>query len=125
MKDDTRDLLDSLLSEWHRWAKGYKHIGGINTTPMFREVTLGRQWDSIADIVDDSIELDTMVSVDAIIMAMDEMHRTSLQIQARNLHTGKSVWCSARLPEDVNQRAVILAEARTLLIAKLQNAGIL
>jgi hypothetical protein len=58
-------------------------------------------------------------------MAMCEQHRTALQLNARNLCTGRSVWTSARLPADAEMRAHILANARVSLTVKLQNAGIL
>lgn len=125
MKDESNEILNDYLCSWHRWAVGYQHVGGINTSPMFREVKNGRQWDTVDEIIDSDIENSRMEALDAIIMALCDVYRTSLQIQARNLHTGRSVWTSARLPTDIEQRAQILADARFALTARLRDAGIL
>ena len=125
MKDDTNEILSAMLVDWHRWAKGYQHVGGINTSPMFREVKTGRQWDTVDEIIDSDIEHSRMDALDHIIMGLVDIHRTALQIQARNLHTGKSVWSSARLPADERARAVILVEARAALLGKLRDAGVM
>lgn len=125
MKDDTGEILNSMLCDWHRWARGYQHVGGINTSPMFRECKNGRQWDTVAEVIDQDIENSRMEALDHIIMGLRDVYRTSLQIQARNLYTGSSVWTSARLPQDLEQRAVILADARMALTVELRGAGIL
>ena len=125
MMNDTYEILNSLLCDWHRWATGYQHVGGINTSPMFRETKAGRQWDTVDQIIDQDIEHSRMEAIDHLVMSLDAMHRTALQIQARNLYTGRSVWNSARLPADVAERSLILTSARMLLTAKLQKAGIL
>ena len=125
MKNDSSEILNGMLADWYRWAKGYQHVGGINTSPMFRECKLGRAWDTVEEIIDSDIEHSRMEALDHIIMALCDVYRTALQIQAMNLYTGKSVWVSARLPKDVEARALILIEARTSLLYKLRDAGIL
>lgn len=125
MKNETHEILNGMLCEWHRWAKGYQHVGGINTSPMFREVKAGRAWDTVDQIIDADIEHSRMDALDHIIMALCDVYRTALQIQAMNLYTGRSVWSSARLPADAEARAQILADARTALILRLRDAGIL
>jgi hypothetical protein len=121
---DTHELLNSLLADWHRWARGYQHAAGINSSPMFRECRSNhRQWASLDDLADE--DKSHMELMDAIIMAMVDIHRTALQIQARNLCTGRSVWSSARLPNSVEVRARILADARESLTVKLMGAGVL
>ena len=114
-----------MLCDWYRWAKGYQHVGGINSSPMFREVKMGRQWDTVDEIISSDLVHSQMEAIDHIVMAMCEVYRTSLQFQARNLYTGKYVWTSPRLPTDPKERAVILADARQALGAKLRDAGIL
>ncbi len=125
MMNDSHEILSALLAEWHRWACGYQHVGGISTSPMFREMKTGRQWDTLDEIIDSDLDNSRMEAIDAIVMALCDVYRTSLQIQARNLHTGRSVWTSARLPTDIESRARILAEARMALASKLRDAGIL
>jgi len=124
MKDETNEILNSILCDWFHWARGYQHAAGINSSPMFRECRSNhRQWASLDEIADE--DTSRHEAVDAIIMAMCPEHRTALQIQARNICTGKSVWTSARLPQDIESRAAILADARALLQVKLIGAGIL
>lgn len=125
MKNETHEILNGMLCEWHRWAKGYQHVGGINTSPMFREVKAGRAYDTVDQIIDTDIEHSRMEALDHIIMALCDVYRTALQIQAMNLYTGRSVWSSARLPTDAEARAQILVDARTALILRLRDAGIL
>ena len=125
MKDDTNEILSAMLVDWHRWACGYKHVGGINSSPMFREVKNGRQWDTVDEIIDSDIEHSRMEALDHIIMCLPDVQRTALQLQARNLHTGKSVWSSARLPTSEKERVVLLVGARGALLLKLRDAGIM
>ena len=123
MKDETNELLNDLLCQWHRWANCYQYVGGINSSPMFRECrSNSRQWASIDEIADE--DKSQLAYIDAVIMGMCDVYRTALQLQARNLHTGRSVWTSARLPADAAMRARVLGEARTALIVKLRIDGV-
>ena len=75
-------------------------------------------------IIDADIEHSRMDALDHIIMALCDVYRTALQIQAMNLYTGRSVWSSARVPVDAAARALILFEAREALLFRLRDAGI-
>jgi hypothetical protein len=125
MQNDIESILSDILAQWHRWACGYQYVGGINSSPMFRETKSGKGWDTIDEIVDSEIEGGRMAAVNFHVMDMEPCHRTALQIQARNLHTGKSVWDSPRLPQDAEERAVLLLEARNRLFKRLLAAGVL
>ena len=125
MKDETNEILNGMLADWHRWARGYQHVGGINTSPMFRGVKAGRAWDTVDQIIDSDIEHSRMEALDHIIMGLRDVYRTALQVQARNLYTGKSVWSSSRLPVDAEARALILMEARAALLRRLVDAGVM
>ena len=125
MKDETRYLLDDLLIAWHRWASGFAPLGHHSVAPMFNGYSSSRQYDSESDVIDGTLHGDHMKSVDFHITELEPMHRTAICINARNLHTGKSVWISARLPEDAQKRQEILAVARITLTERLQSAGIL
>ena len=124
MKDETNEILNDLLCQWFRWARGYKHVGGVNSSPMFRECrSNSRQWASLDEIADE--DKSQWEYMDGVIMSMCDVYRTALQIQARNLCTGRSVWTSARLPADAAMRARVLGEARTALIVKLRVDGVM
>lgn len=124
MKDESNEILSDLLCQWHQWARGYQHAAGINTSPMFRECRSNhRQWASLDEVAEE--DKSHLEQVDSIIMALCDVYRTALQIQARNLATGRAVWTSARLPTDPAMRQHILADARMALTVKLRNVGIL
>ena len=122
---NTRYLLDEILSDWHRWACGWRGISVHGASAMFVSVISSKQWDSESDVTDSALHNAQMKAVDIHVNELDPLHRTALQLQARNLVTGFSVWQSARLPSDVAQRAVILADARNKLTMRLTSAGIL
>lgn len=125
MKNDAHQILDDILSSWHRWAQGYKHVGGVSSSPMFRNAKTSRGWDTVNEIVNAEIDGDQMKSVDFHVMQLCDVYRTAIQINARNLATGRSTWNSARLPSNPEERAAILSLARTKLTARLHDAGIL
>jgi len=125
MTEQIRYMLDDLLAQWHQWAKGFSIVGQHGTAPMFNGLVSSKQWDSEDDVIDGSIHHSQMEAVDFHISELIPLHRTAIGINARNLVTGYSVWTSARLPEDVEQRAVILRDARNILQNKLTSAGIL
>jgi hypothetical protein len=66
-----------------------------------------------------------MVAVNFHIFELPSIQCTAIQINARNLATGKAVWTSARLPADVEERQIILRAARNALQEKLMGACIL
>ncbi len=119
--------LNDLLSEWHRWSMSAGAVQGYGQCAMFTGVkSSGRQWDSENEALDGSLHDAQMQAFDYHVDELqDPMYRTALGIQARNLSTGRSVWTSARLPQDLVQRAVILANARAALTKRLVSAGIL
>lgn len=124
MKNDIDSLLSDLLASWHRWACGYRHSAGIGSSPMFKDAKTSKGWDTVDVIVDEEIDGGKMEAVNFHVMELEPIHRTALQIQARNLCTGKNVWNSPRLPEDAEERAVVLMEARNKLLKRLLDAGV-
>lgn len=124
MKDDTQELLSDILRDWHSWAKGYQHVVSVGTSPMFRDAKAPRGWDTTDEIIKNELDNSRMVAVDFHISQLCDVYRTALQIQARNLCTGKNVWISARLPEKTDDRIKILMEARTSLLVRLRDSGI-
>ena len=124
MKDDTRELLDSLLSEWHRWAQGFSPVAGHGTSAMFTGVRSSRQWDSQDDVNDGGMHNTQMKAIDFNVGELCDVYRTALQFNARNLATGRAVWTSPRLPTDLETRAQVLGLARSALIARLRDAGV-
>ena len=125
MTEQIRYMLDDLLAQWHQWAKGFAIVGQHGTAPMFNGLVSSKQWDSEDDVLDGSIHHSQMETVDFHISELEPLHRTAIGINARNLVTGRSVWTSARLPADLEQRTVILRDARNILQKRLTAAGVL
>lgn len=117
--------LDSLLSAYHHWAKGYIPVPTCSADPMFRNAKAGRGYDSTAEIIEDELHGKTMECIDFNIGEIQEPYRAALYILARNCYTGRSVWMSPRLPKDALERGAIVVEARMMLTARLKNAGVM
>lgn len=92
---------------------------------MFTQVKSSRQWDSENEVTEEALHNDEMKTFDFEVNELEPLYRTALQLQARNLSTGRTVWKSARLPEDREERAEILRQARCQLTTRLIFCGIL
>lgn len=125
MKDETSQLLDDILGAWHNYCSNFRAIQQVTTSPMFAGVRNNRQWDAENEINEDLAHKSTMKAVDFHIGELQPVYRTALCINARNIATGKSVWFSARLPVDQMARAEVVFMARSALLSRLRDAGIL
>lgn len=125
MRNESDYLISDLLASWHKWASGWSGVAAHGSCAMFTGVRSSRQWDSANDVVDGSLHNDQMKAIDFIVMEMEPVHRTAIQIKARNLATGNSVWSSPRLPKDPEERAVLMMEAMNALTKRLFGAGML
>ena len=125
MRNDIDNILDSLLADWHCWASNFRHVAQSGSCAMFTDVKSSRQWQDADEVLDSAKHNSTMKAIDFHVNELEPSHRTALQIKARNLVTGVSVWTSARLPADPQARAVILMTAKNLLMARLSAAGVM
>ena len=125
MNDDARELFDDILRRWHHWSRGYRPIDDVGSSPMFNQCKSGRQYETQYEIAERSNEEKTMEAVDFHVYEMPPTQRTAIQINARNIATGRCVWKSERLPADATERAIVLAGARAALMGRLLDAGIL
>jgi hypothetical protein len=125
MRDDSDAILDDLLSRWHSWAKGFKVCPEPGADPMFRNVKSGRGWDTVGEIIEDELSASTMQAIDFEVGETPEPHRSALYAHARNLASHHAVWSSPRLPKDPAERALLVLEARTMLMRRMFRAGIM
>jgi hypothetical protein len=125
MKNDSKAILDDILSRWHAWAKGYSAVPVCGADPMFRNAKSRGGWDSADDVLDAAINSKVMKAVDFEVGEMREPHRSAIYVTARNLHTGNSVWNSPRLPVDPMARAEIVVAARLMLMKRLTFCGVM
>lgn len=109
------EALNEILAGWHAWqladgmAEGYP-----SRSPS---CVLGP-----AGGGEDGPDMET---VDAVIDAIPQPHRTALSFAARNLHCRAEVWASPRLPENWAERQILLLEARNMLARGLMDRGVL
>ena len=132
MKNDTHRILDDLLAQWHAWSKDYQMQAGYGSSPMYQNMTPSRQWDSEYEVLD---KYQGSAAVEAVQHAvfgdaktgdgrMEPLeYRIALQVNAKNLYTGRAVWSNCRLPNDLQTRAQLLGLARVELINRLAKGG--
>ena len=124
MKDDTREIFNSILADWHVWSAGFRAVPGHKPSAMFTGVRTSRQWDEAEDVTDGTLHHEQMKSVDFSVNELPPLYRTAIQISARNIALGHSAWSSARLPQDQRERAELVANARSALLQRLKDAGV-
>lgn len=120
---DQNAILDSLLSEWHRWAQGEQHSRGFgNTSAGLGNYRPSRQH-NIDDLYVDS-DKSTMKTVDFQVSQMQDPYRAAIHMEAKNLAAGRHVFQSPRVPTGI-EGANILKTARAMLVIRLVGAGVI
>jgi hypothetical protein len=125
MIDESRAILDDILSRWHAHCRGYSVLDVVGVDPLFRDKICRSGWDSSDDILDAQINGKIMDAVEFQVGEMKEPHRSAIHVIARNLYAGNSVWSSPRLPIDPTARAVVMGEARQQITARLMACGVM
>lgn len=109
------DMLNEYLVTWHQWsaedsiAEGYP-----SRSPSCALGPAGGDSDGV-----------DMETVDAVIDAIPQPHRTALAFQARNLNSRAQVWSSPRLPANWEERQILLMEARNMFTRGLMEKGVI
>lgn len=125
MQDDSDALLNDLLSRWHRYSISTPpDIGYYKANPSCRLYRASRQYDAENGARDSDTEASIMEAVDHAIEMMEQPWSTAVQLNARNLATGITVWISPRLPADDIERAHLLMHARAKLLILLELGGV-
>lgn len=123
---DTQTRLNDLMAEWHKWCANYTGVKGYSSSDMTcRDYRASRQYDDQNGALEAALSSSTLETMSAEVFAMDQPYQTAIQIQARNMATGRIVWSSPRLPADAMERSKIVAKAREMLIGSLARRGIL
>lgn len=125
MRDESDELLNDLLSRWHRYASSYAPATGYpRANAACRLYRVSRQYDDQNGNLDGDIEGSIMEAVGHAIDTLDQPWRTAIQFNARNLATGAAVWNSPRLPADEFERAHLVMHARAKLLILLESRGV-
>lgn len=121
--------IDGLLIAWHEWRTGYRlgrgYSGSDSTCQDYRAPT---HWDWKNGAAQERAEDQMMRGVDRAIERVPNdprRWRQAVEIEARNLHSGASVWSSPAMPSDPAELEVLRIEARTRLLLELQREGTL
>ena len=123
---DEDEKLNDLLARWHVWASDERTAVGYPTvSPACKHYRASRQYDSDNGAFDQDRENDAMEAFDYCVLLVQQPHRTALAINARNLATGCAVWRSPRLPEDELARALMVSDARAMLVVLLRQRGVM
>jgi hypothetical protein len=128
-RTDVDFKLDGLLADWYGWRSQYRltrgYAGSDSTCKDHRAGTHFDWWNGAADARAEELQ---MKSVDKAIDRIPNDPRrwnTAIQFEARNLHCGAAVWTSPMLPADIEEREVLVLEARNMLLRELRRDGIL
>lgn len=120
------EVLNDLLSRWHSWASDYRTALGYPTMSAgLGQYRASRQYDDCNGALDQDVENIVMAAVDACVSSVPQPFRNAIHINARNLCVGLDVWRSPRLPEDDLARALMVSDARELLLHRLKERGLM
>lgn len=121
------EVLDAILSLWHRWQQADKGVNGFNRKALVIGDTRPFWVQHHSQLEQLDAELDNFQSrqVDHEVRQMEDPHRTAIYCDARNVCNGIAVWNSPRLPQSEEARAVILKYARLFLVKRLKSSGVM
>lgn len=112
LREPVEEQWIALLVLWWRYEAQYSPVQGYpKECPSARDYRASRQYDDDNGAAETDRRGKEAAMVGRIVNAMEEPYRTALYTLARNRATGVSVWKSARLPADTEERARVVAEA--------------
>ncbi len=119
-------VIDEALRTWHVWASSGRPVEGYPTEcPSCRMSRARNRADTQYDDAEQSRSTEIAQFLDGLISQFEDPYRTALAINARNITTGVNVWVSARLPENRQKRAEVIAEARSMFGRELFRIGLM
>lgn len=126
MQNDIQDVLSGLLADWHHWCHHTSHRAGhAGKAAVFGQSRSNSQYDWENGLESEAIDRRIMQGFDASINRIPQPWLTALQFEARNLAVRHQVWVSPRLPQDREEREVLILEARNRLLKELAKDGVL
>ena len=128
MSPTLSDALDDRLCRWHQWARAQRKgiVRGFNHRALVvGEYKISRQYDDTNGALDDDLDRSVMRSIDFEVSQMTEPFRSAIYANAMALVVGVEVFTSPRLPEDREERQVVIGEARGMICRRLQLVGII
>ena len=121
--------LDDLLVMWHRYRAGYSVGRGFSgRDATCRDFQTPTHWDWRNGALDGRVDAVIAKGVSDAVDTIPNTPRrwnTALAFEARNLASRASVWSSPVLPTNREELAVLVLEARTMLLDRLRRDGVL
>lgn len=88
-----KKIADQLLEEWHAWSAQYRPALGVpGCSPASREAQSSKQWQSTAEIAEDSIRRLEMENVEWCVDAIALPCRQAIGIEMKNRAVRARVW---------------------------------
>ncbi len=126
MNNDIQSVLSGMLVDWHHFCQHTAHRHGYaGKSAGFGQSKSNSQYDWQNNVESDLIDKRIMEGFDQAAQRVPQPWLTALQIEAKNLAVGLTVWHSPRLPDDPHEREVLTLEARTRLLRELAKDGVL
>jgi hypothetical protein len=120
--------LNRLLACWYEWTLGYSHTRGYSgSDSTCRDYSTPTHWDWRNGAEDERADQERMRGVDTAIKRVPNEPRPwrlAIEYEAMNLHSGAAVWSLSRLPKG-EELAVLVLEARNMLLRELQAEGVM
>ena len=109
-----------LLVLWWRAERGWTPVEGYPVEcPSTRGWRASRQYDDANGALDTDERGLLIRHIGQVVASIPDPHRTALYLVARNRATGVSVWRSARLPENDDERAELVADAVQMFVERV------
>jgi hypothetical protein len=127
MNNDIQSVLSGMLADWHHYCdlKG-RRVGGLpGKAAGFGQSRSNSQFDWENGLESELVDKRIMQGFDAAINRIPQPWLTALQFEARNLAVRYQVWVSPRLPTNVEERELLILEARNRLLKELARDGVL
>lgn len=111
-------LADALLEEWHAWSAAYRPALGVpGCSPSSRQAQSSKQFQSTAEIAEDTIRRAEMESVEWCVDGLPLGCRQAIGIEMRNREVRARVWRSptATTYDDALEAILPIMKKRSLL----------
>lgn len=126
MQNDIQRILDGMLEEWHNWCHHTAdRAGHAGKAAVFGQSRSNSQYDWENGLESEAIDRRIMQGFDASVQRIPQPWLTAIQFEAKNLAVGYVVWQSPRLPQDPEELAALILEARVRLLKELARDGVL
>jgi hypothetical protein len=92
-RQSNKEIAESLLMEWHRWADRYRpKLGAPRVSPYCQQSVTSKQYDDPADLAHDKVYQSQMQAVDFCVSAIAVPMQQAIGCEMKNRACGAKVW---------------------------------